>query len=151
MNDLQLENFVSKWIFSPTGCWQWIASVDKNGYGWFGSKKAHRISYEIYRGIIPKGMLVCHSCDNPSCVNPEHLWIGTNLDNMRDRNQKGRHKLCGIKGSKHHKSKLNQKIVKEIKDKLKYPHKQADLAKQYGVTHQTISNIKRGLVWVYVD
>jgi len=77
------------------GCWLWTASKSEDGYGYFrfdgGMRKAHRMSWLFTNGEIPEGMFVCHSCDNPSCVNPEHLWLGTNQDNQDDMNEKGRH------------------------------------------------------------
>lgn len=77
-------------------CWIWIGAKDKDGYGRFGSYKiwgnAHKASYIFHKGIIPKGMCVLHTCDNPSCVNPKHLWLGTNKDNMQDKIKKGRFK-----------------------------------------------------------
>lgn len=82
-------------------CWIWAKGKDRKGYGQFhfgkhGTYKAHRVSYEIFNGVIPEKMHVCHTCDLPPCVNPDHLWIGTNQDNMKDKMIKGRHK--GTKG-----------------------------------------------------
>jgi hypothetical protein len=70
-------------------CWIWNAA-NKDGYGRFGRKYAHRISFEWHIGKIPEGLFVCHHCDNPSCVNPEHLFVGSNLDNVLDMISKGR-------------------------------------------------------------
>lgn len=76
------------------GCWEWNRNLSQSGYGCMKAMgfniKAHRLSYEIHKGSIPEGMFVCHSCDNRKCVNPNHLWIGTNKDNMLDMSIKGR-------------------------------------------------------------
>lgn len=83
-----------KKVEKTNDCWLWIAGKYPDGYGvfWNGTTYdgAHRISWELHYGEIPKGMLVCHTCDNPPCVNPEHLWIGTKKDNNNDRTKKGR-------------------------------------------------------------
>lgn len=77
-----------------SGCWLWLLSLDRDGYGRcsLGPKfvNAHRLSWTAFRGPIPFGMHVLHTCDIPSCINPDHLWLGTHLDNMRDRSAKGR-------------------------------------------------------------
>lgn len=88
---MKVENFWSKVEKIPFhSCWEWIAA-QKDGYGRFGSSGyAHRYSYELHKGKIPQGLFVCHHCDNPSCVNPDHLFLGTNEDNVRDMFQKNR-------------------------------------------------------------
>lgn len=84
-----------------SGCWLWLGTVNAKGYGGiFNSaypteQKAHRVSYRAFVGDIPAGLLVCHSCDVPSCVNPAHLWLGTDADNAHDRDAKGRHRPRG--------------------------------------------------------
>ena len=76
-------------------CWIWTASKNKKGYGRFGfgsrAQLAHRVSWLLSNGEIPDGMLACHTCDNPPCVNPSHLWLGTQKDNVVDMSSKGRH------------------------------------------------------------
>jgi hypothetical protein len=78
-------------INEETGCWEWQGQLWSNNYGKYRGQRAHRWSYEHFIGPIPAGMLVCHRCDNRKCVNPEHLWLGTYLDNNWDSINKGRH------------------------------------------------------------
>lgn len=82
-------------VQSETGCLEWCGSKTPLGYGtmsFHGKREyVHRVSYILYKGVIPEDMCVCHSCDNPKCINPEHLWLGTQGDNMKDRDKKGRH------------------------------------------------------------
>ena len=89
-----MERFWSKVQKIDGGCWLWIAYRDSKGYGSFGLdgkvRKAHRVAYELTYGPLPEGAHVLHSCDNPSCVNPQHLRAGTHVDNMRDRVEHGR-------------------------------------------------------------
>jgi hypothetical protein len=86
---------LAQFVASPNqGCWLWSGCVGRDGYGKLkrGGKtlRAHRVFYEAHKGPIPEGLLVCHSCDNPLCVNPDHLWVGTQVDNEKDKDQKGR-------------------------------------------------------------
>jgi hypothetical protein len=101
-----LQRFNKKYVINEvTDCWEWTHSVNNIGYGMFrfsssGMRTAHRVSYELFNGPIPKGLAVCHKCDNPKCVNPKHLWAGTLKDNAQDMVAKGR---CGkaMLGRKH--------------------------------------------------
>lgn len=90
-----LPRFESKFIpVTESGCWLWLRGINAKGYGQFGRKhgsdQAHRVAWELYRGQIPDGMNVCHSCDVRCCVNPDHLFLGTQKDNMQDCMKKGR-------------------------------------------------------------
>ena len=77
-----------------TGCWNWKASFHRDGYGFFRfegkMQLAHRVSYKLFKGPIPEKMYICHTCDNPACINPSHLFLGTQKDNMDDMKRKGR-------------------------------------------------------------
>jgi hypothetical protein len=84
-----IDRFMKKVLKQPNGCWDWQAQLDKGGYGRFQNKAAHRWSYQYFKSD-PGQLLVCHNCDNRKCVNPDHLWIGSHQDNMRDMMKKGR-------------------------------------------------------------
>lgn len=135
----------------PDECWEWQRGKEKNGYGhtWFHKRqmRAHRVAFELAYGDIPEGMLVCHSCDNPPCCNPRHLFLGTNRDNHADCVKKGRSR----RGSKSNKAKLTESQVLEIRNAYtgKWGH-QTELSKLYGVSTWVISSIVRGESWKHV-
>lgn len=100
------QRFNKKYLINEdTDCWEWQNATNNIGYGMFRwssgkMRTAHRASYELHIGPIPEGLVVCHTCDNPKCVNPEHLWTGTMKDNAQDMIAKGRH-YTHPKGFKH--------------------------------------------------
>lgn len=137
----------------PGGCWVWIA-CKTSGYGMFSlngkNVLAHRIAYEELVGPIPDGLFVCHHCDNPSCVNPDHLFTGTVQDNVFDMMKKGR----GIKakGEQHGMVKLSEDDVVEIRRRVaagEYEN-QTKLGKEFGVSNQLISRIASRGIWAHV-
>lgn len=133
----------------PDACWPWVGSKDRLGYGRLyngkGPELAHRASYRMAVGDIPKGLLVCHECDNPSCVNPAHLFLGTSKDNQRDMAEKGRaHRPAG---SLHPKAKLHAAQVVQIRRRYKLGDRVKDLAAEYGVAACTVSHIVVGRSW----
>ena len=154
-------------INKTNNCWNWIGTKLKSGYGvfWLNGKsvKAHRLSMTIKFGKIPKGMCVCNHCDNPSCVNPKHLFIGTHKDNMRDGVLKGRFRsgknhpvhYCSQnvhKGEDNPKSKLKTSDIVYIRflyDFHKYNQK--ELSKIFGVNNRSISNIVNRKSWKHVS
>jgi hypothetical protein len=142
------ENFFKKVAKGNDGeCWIWTAGISR-GYGIVSregrSIKAHRLSYEIHHGPIPPGMLVMHSCDNPSCVNPEHLSVGTETDNVRDMINKGRNK--DRRGEKHPLKKLSLKQVEEIRQ-LRGLMGHKLIAEKFGISKSHVSGIQRGEYW----
>lgn len=130
------------------GCWLWTGAKSPLGYGAFRmfrpkrTVRAHRISYELHKGPIPAGLLVCHACDNPSCVNPAHLWLGTPGDNARDRDRKDRVQH----GEKHYAAKLTAEDVAEI-IKQSGLRTQVEIARTFGVDRSNISHILSGKRW----
>jgi hypothetical protein len=109
---------------------------------------AHRVSWELANGPIPEGLLVCHRCDNPPCVNPAHLFLGTQADNLADRDAKGR--AVYRRGSKNGAAKLTEESVRHIRRRLKEGELQKTLAAEYGVSQSLIAQIRKGQVWGHV-
>lgn len=138
-----------KSVVKTNGCWLWTGNRKPNGYGRIQinnkSFAAHRLSYALHVRPIPDGLFICHKCDNPSCVNPDHLFIGTHTDNMRDRNEKGRSNMP--KGTNHHLHKLTDSDVIEIRNSGVSSRK---LAGGYGVSYRTILHVKRGDTWRHI-
>ena len=131
------------------GCWIWVKSWYLYGYGklyFAGEIYAHRVSYKAFKGDIPEGFNVCHTCDTPPCVNPDHLFLGTKANNSADMVAKGRQ----TKGEKRPNAKLRETQVREILTKDKTGLPQPELARYYGVTKSTISSIVRGKRWKYI-
>ena len=148
-------------IEKDNGCMNWLGWKNKDGYGKFSIANkytfAHRYSYEFHIGKIPDGLCVCHKCDNPSCVNPKHLFLGTHFDNMQDMKKKNRQPYkkgaplnINNKGSKHVFAKLDEDKVRDIKIKLADGVKGSILAQLYNVVDQTIYEIKNGRNWKHV-
>ena len=149
MKEKYIKRFWSKVdIKSEDECWNWLAGKLRGGYGCFKVNSiktlTHRFSYELKNGHIPEGMCICHKCDNPSCVNPSHLWLGTHQDNMKDRNMKDHN----IKGSAHSVSKLTEQQILEIRNIINI--NQTEIAKLYGVSKALISLIKNNKIWRHI-
>lgn len=142
-----------KYIIRKPGneCWGWSGSITQRGYASFQVSKqvfaAHRFAWEITFGPIPKGLVCCHHCDNPSCSRIEHLFLATPQQNMKDRDRKGR----TSKGSKHHNSNFTEKEVSYIKFLLKNGIRPIELSKKYEVTDVCISCIKFQKSWKHVE
>jgi DNA-binding transcriptional regulator YiaG len=133
-------------VKSDSECWEWNATKTAAGYGvlyWNNENTyAHRLSIEISGRTIPDGFHACHKCDNPSCVNPKHLFAGTAADNMKDKMSKNRQ----VYGEKHYNSKLSNHDIINIRKLLKQGVSQSDLALQFNVGQDHISRIENNLV-----
>lgn len=127
----------------PSGCWPFLGSNRRGGYGrliMYGKYHlAHRVSYRLAIGEIPDGLLVCHRCDNPPCCNPQHLFLGDHLANMRDRDAKGRASL--------HRAKITANDAARIKGRLAAGELGITLAKEFCISQTAISRIKVGRTW----
>jgi hypothetical protein len=130
-------------------CLMWTGSKKESGYGllWLRGytrrQAAHRVSYRLFNGPIPDGMIVCHSCDTPACVEPSHLFLGTHLDNKRDSIAKGRHRPGGV----WHVAKLTEDQVRAIRaDQRCY----STIASEYGVTTANIYSIRKRRSWKHL-
>ena len=133
------------------GCWPWTGNMHEGGYGVFHVAKvhgtdhvtgAHRAAWELERGPIPDGLHVLHRCDNRPCVNPTHLFLGTNADNIADREAKGRGKrVCG---EAHPRAKLTRAAADEIRGSVE---SMGSLARRFGVSREVVKRIKRGTAW----
>lgn len=131
-------------------CWEWLAGKNSRGYGMIAIHKimrlAHRVAYELAVGPIPEGMCVCHKCDNPVCVNPSHLFLGTQADNVADMDAKGRGNRPA--GEHHPRAKLTADQVGEIRRRYTGGRgEQKTLAAEYGVNNQSISDIVLNKRW----
>ena len=163
---ISAEQFYEKTQPEPnSGCWLWRAGLTRYGYGAIGHRGgsilAHRASWAFSRGPIPEGMLVCHKCDVPACVNPDHLFLGTYADNAADRERKGRgrqpsgenhasrkHPFALPRGEAHWCAKLTSETVAAIRADARTQQK---IASAYGISQSVVGGIKRREIWRHVQ
>lgn len=143
-------------VAGPNDCWQWTAyranpGRHKLGYGQFNNhgkiESAHRVAWELTFGSIPEGMKVCHSCDNPLCCNPNHLFLGTQSDNVRDMDTKGRRVSMPAFGERHGNARLTEDTVRFIHQSNE---SSAELARVLGVSRQSVSDVRNHKTWRHV-
>lgn len=125
-------------------CWDWQGRKNDSGYGRYKSKMAHRVAYESVNGPIPDGMIIRHTCDNPSCCNPRHLIAGTHQQNSDDCVERGRQ----AKGTRNGRARLTDAQVREIRSTQS--ETLASLADRFGVSRATISYVRSGRSYKYV-
>lgn len=142
-------------VCAPDECWEWLGAKDGAGYGdfkyWGRQTKATRVMWHYMRGFIPNdgsyhGYCVLHKCDNPGCVNPDHLFLGTHAENMRDRDNKGRQ----AKGSEAGRTKLTEADVARIRD-LRGKETTRVTAERFGISHAYVSAIRHGRAWAHLE
>ena len=154
-----IRGFQQRYNMLPdNGCWEWTGPYDKDGYGAIKrlgkTYRAHRISYEIHKGKIPVGLMVLHSCDNPMCVNPAHLSIGTAKDNSDDMISKGRKAVIrgadALRGHRNAQAKLTALEVLRIRRGASEGRAQSHLAREFGVSEATIHSIITRKSWRHI-
>jgi hypothetical protein len=151
-----VKRFYDKVKMGP-GCWEWTAAKLPKGYGKFGAGSgrrgwvlAHRFSYQLHYNVDPGEMLVCHKCDNPSCVNPDHLFLGTNSDNQQDSTAKGRKYTGDHKGEKN-RAIVTEEDVKKIRAECNgKKENRKQLAEKYGLSDSGIQKIIYRRTWKHV-
>lgn len=158
-----MERFFEK-VQKTQSCWVWTAARYRTGYGSIGlgdgrgSAKAHRVSWELHKGPIPNGIEVCHQCDNPLCVNPDHLWLGTHAENMRDMAQKKRSTIGDrnpsrlypervARGERNGHAKLDETDVHALRIMARCGQKHGDIARVFGISSSLVSMIAAGKRW----
>ena len=146
-----MDRFMDKAVpVSESGCWIWIGGVTGSGYGAMKINGkmvgAHRVSYDLHNADLCGDREILHSCDNPLCVNPDHLSAGTHQDNMADQVAKQRHAI----GSRNHFSSLDEGKVSKIKEQLRLGREGKDIAAEFGITPPAVSKIKLGHTWRHV-
>jgi hypothetical protein len=138
----------------PGGCWVWTRSKSKKGYGQLsgphrGHKpfQTHRLSWEMHKGPIPAGLMVCHKCDNPACVRPSHLFIGTAKQNTQDMVNKGRVR----RGERHAQAKLTDASVIEMRRMAAAGASRKELAEAFGVSEWNVKHVLVGDTWKHLE
>lgn len=142
------QRFFAK-VRKTTGCWLWTASLYENGYGQFDGKRAHRVSWELAHGPIPRGLKVLHRCDVKNCVRPSHLFLGTLSDNMQDALKKGR--LNPPKGSRNGMAKLDESVIRRVLRAYARGKTQTEIAYEFNLSLGRTSLIVRRKIWRHVN
>ena len=146
----QIRNFWRR-VVKTDGCWLWTGTVLPRGYGRMkfrdGVELTHRVSWILHFGPIPSGMCVCHACDTPGCVRPDHLWLGTNADNNRDKMEKGRQ----AKGEKNGAVKLTEATVRLIRARYDAGESQCSLMREFDIHRTRVFKIVHRVQWRHLS
>lgn len=146
-----MARFLANTIRDRRDCWNWTGSENSNGYGRFVLNDrhilAHRLSYELFFGKIPNGLNVCHKCDNRKCVNPEHLWLGSQSENLTDASTKGRMKQPDTRAHRNGNTTLTWDKVRAIRAMHARGLRKFHIARLFNVSASTISNITNHQTW----
>lgn len=142
-----------RYVKKGDGCWEWMASKNKKGYGSFGTgdrrtSLAHRVSWVLNVGIIPEGFYVLHKCNNPGCVRPSHLYLGTQLDNMNDRKRTTGYNLHGENNPF---SRFSVEDIRNIRELSNQGKSRTEIAEFYECSITAISSIARGKTWAEME
>lgn len=147
--DLYRERFLAR-VEATSECWLWLGPRNRAGYGIAkhrGEQLCHRIAYLLWCGPIPKGLCVCHHCDNPACVRPDHFFLGTHADNAQDMARKGR----SLRGERSPTARLSSEAVAEIRSLWAAGGLTTTaLAEMYGVSQAQVSRIASGIAWPHM-
>lgn len=134
------------------GCWTWTGATNADGYGWLWwegrNHLAHRISWELTYGEIPENLCVLHHCDNPPCVHPHHLWLGTRQENNQDKTRKGRAQR--LKGERNGRAKLTKELVLKLREMHKEGWSSTELADKFGIPKSTTHHAISGRTWSHL-
>lgn len=146
------DRLMAKVVVTPSGCWEWQGSKDKHGYGVMVTGKspfrAHRVSYVLHKGPLPPEAVVCHNCDNPGCVNPDHLYSGTHKTNGEDRVSRSR----SARGERNGRAKLTEREVVIIRRRAANGKiTRRKLAEDFGVSQTLIFHIIHRTVWRHLE
>jgi len=149
---LSVEDRCMRYVEKTDTCWKWTGAINQWGYGRFRMGKTHwissRVSYTLFKGDIPEELIILHSCDNPICVNPEHLSTGTHQDNMDEMKTRGRKVVC--KGERNGTSKLKDCDVREILVLKGFGYTDAELATQFNISSSVVNEIVNRKAWKHV-
>lgn len=137
-------------VRTETGCWEWTKAKAAAGYGVMSFYKrmvgVHRVAYRLFHGEIPNGMVICHKCDNPPCFNPEHLFLGTQKDNVHDMLRKGRLGKVGARGERNSHCKFTDEVVAKIRADFALGLPPRDLKAAYNISSAQLYRITRNQV-----